>query len=1309
MLISNSNFGVNTLNSHKDGQNDIYIADNANVDFETSEGNENTINSGLAGSGSFTKTGEGKLYLNGTNKDLTGKLSVTQGELIFTAKDSEDSFVGSTQTLIDGTLTMDIAKALSADVNNVSGSGIINKNNAGTMNLNGENQGFDGEFNINEGTVFFTKNEATSFISGSTNVAAGAILDYTTNVNDTLENVSGEGLLVKNGAQTLNIQGQKSNAFDINMQINNGTLNYTAAENSNIVIDSNLTPKVSFGSKNQDATLILNNGTFDVKNELANSQGNNIIFNDSTIKLTAGNYTNGNYTIQDSVIDLINGGKAETTTFENLTTTGSQLKIDVNLTEPKDQSDRLVANNNGGDLELILSEINLNDKDLLKYDNGLMVPERVINVLGGELTFNNKDSITQWATDAYIYDVTLKDQDIVLNAIAATDDNSLKAMNQYKQDEGGGNRGFQFNDEDNPYIIKENLGTTSAGSFTVTGVNGGNTIISGEDEEGNTSKSFFEVTNKTNLTVKDVTIEKASGNDNGGSVVYANNKDANIKLNNVNMNSNISTGNGGAINNSNSNSFAITGGNISNNTSSGLGGAIYTKDNMTITDTNFGTEGLNYHKDGQNDIYIDGKNTVVNFVTNNESTISSGIAGNGTLNKAGSDKLNLTGNNKDFTGNLVVSDGTLSFEQTTENDTYITGNTHINQNGTVDIKADKSDITPGTFSGNGILNKTGDDKLVLSSDNSQFTGTTNIKEGEVEFTSTSSSDKYLNGTTNISKDAALTLNTGVNTYVSNLKGEGTVNKNGDGALIFGNNNSKFTGDLNINSGMFGMAAGSSLGTLNSAAFADGTSINLQNTSVINNGNYNFTTDPNPSSIEHLSFNKLTLNGDVGFNIDVDLKAQKADSIYAKEIAGDGRLVLGQGSLNVVSDTLLKDSTIQIASGAFKDPAYNDRIVLDPSVTAVMGPIQKYDVAYGNGALSFSRQGGLHPSLDMVNPAVMASSVATQVGGYLTQLQTLNAGFYHMDRYTKYPHMLRLTSETANRNAIVDAPIYQKSRLPETSNAMWVQPYTTFEQVQLRGGIGVSNVSYGALYGGDSNLVELGHGFKGVLSTFVGYNGSHQAYNGISMNQQGGTLGITGTLYKGNFFTGLTISTGASAGEAYTSYGTDHFAMITAGAASKTGYNWELKEGRVIIQPSLFLGYTFVNTFDYTNSAGVKIDSDPLNAMQIVLGIKIIGNLKNGWQPYLGVNMVWSIMDKTNVMANDVRLPQLSVKPYVEYGVGVQKSWGERFTAFFQTMLRNGGRTGVALTAGFRWAIGKDYTKETVLNNTTPKKKVIKSL
>lgn len=155
------------------------------------------------------------------------------------------------------------------------------------------------------------------------------------------------------------------------------------------------------------------------------------------------------------------------------------------------------------------------------------------------------------------------------------------------------------------------------------------------------------------------------------------------------------------------------------------------------------------------------------------------------------------------------------------------------------------------------------------------------------------------------------------------------------------------------------------------------------------------------------------------------------------------------------------------------------------------------------------------------------------------------------------------------------------------------------------------------------------------------------------------------------------------------YGIDNFSMLMTGVASKTGYNRELAKGKFIIQPNFLMSYSFVNTFDYTNAAGVKIDSDPLNAIQIEPGVKFIGNLKNGWQPYAGVSFVWNIIDKTKFQANDVSLPEMSIKPFVRYGSGVRKTWGERLTGFFQTYLTDGGRNGVGLQAGFSYALGKN--------------------
>jgi hypothetical protein len=90
-------------------------------------------------------------------------------------------------------------------------------------------------------------------------------------------------------------------------------------------------------------------------------------------------------------------------------------------------------------------------------------------------------------------------------------------------------------------------------------------------------------------------------------------------------------------------------------------------------------------------------------------------------------------------------------------------------------------------------------------------------------------------------------------------------------------------------------------------------------------------------------------------------------------------------------------------------------------------------------------------------------------------------------------------------------------------------------------------------------------------------------------------------------------------------------------------------------------------------------------------------------------MVWNLIDKSKFTAEDIALPEMSVRPYVQYGIGLQKRWGDRFTGYFQAMARSGGRNGVAMSAGFRWAIGKNYeehVKSGLIPTTQPVKKTV---
>ncbi|RAI12920.1 MAG: hypothetical protein DKM24_00520 [Candidatus Melainabacteria bacterium] len=436
---------------------------------------------------------------------------------------------------------------------------------------------------------------------------------------------------------------------------------------------------------------------------------------------------------------------------------------------------------------------------------------------------------------------------------------------------------------------------------------------------------------------------------------------------------------------------------------------------------------------------------------------------------------------------------------------------------------------------------------------------------------------------------------------------------------------------------------------------------------------------------------LALKSNSNIFVDVDLANKSMDKLTANNSSYTG------GKLNVAGMNLLSDAINDFTSINFtEDNNLKSNVAYTGDSQVAYSPIYKYNVNYNanNGNFEFKRGngGGGGNASDAFNPAVLTGPVGAQLGSYLTQLNTYEQAFANMDMLMLMPRAQRIAMKYANKYASTQGTgeggviTFSPNQIPEEQKGLWFRPFATFENVGLKNGPNVKNIGYGSLFGGDSDLLELKHGWDMQYSFYGGYNGSNQYYNGVSIYQNGGSLGASSTWYKDNFFTGLTANVGANVGEASSMYGNEDFTMLATGIASKTGYNWELANGKFIVQPSFLMSYTFVNTFDYTNAAGVRISSDPLHAIQIAPGLKFIGNLKNGWQPYIGLQMVWNVMDRARFKANDVSLPNMSVDPYFQYGIGLQKRIGDRFTGFGQAMLRNGGRNGIAIQFGFRWAI-----------------------
>lgn len=698
-------------------------------------------------------------------------------------------------------------------------------------------------------------------------------------------------------------------------------------------------------------------------------------------------------------------------------------------------------------------------------------------------------------------------------------------------------------------------------------------------------------------------------------------------------------------------------------------------------------------------------------------------------------------NSKGFNGFSSSVDGGAIYNRGTTSitDSTFTGNSAGNNGGAI-LNIGTAAITDSTFTGNKASNNSGGaiwnngtvtiTDSIFTSNSSNFGGAINnnkilniiAKDSQTIFTGNADNLSGSNAIRN-NRNGIINLNAGEANIIFNdgISGEGkdvaAININNTGVQMPDGSEAPTLGTVEINNvvsentvnmynGTLLFGTNTQNGTLYTGTLADNVDFNYMGGTVsLQNG-----------GINSANLGNLTLNSDMDLRLDANLADKTMDTITASRFNNTNGYNINISNILITEPTTEKSFSISPLGTGMDDSV---RAALAGAIQytgedIAYSPIYKYSASYDpatammNFGLYGGGGGGDTPGYESFNPAVMASPVAAQLGGYLVQLNAYDNAFRNMDMYMLMTKEQRQAMKMRNRYATTNKNIVFDPTVTMYENkAGWFRPYATFENVSLNNGPKVSNVAYGSFFGAESELYDLGHGWDGMWGVYGGYNGSHQAYDGVSIYQNGGTFGAVGMAYKGNFFTGLTANVGASAGEASSMFGHEDFAMLMSGVASKTGYNWELANGKFIIQPSLLMSYSFINTFDYRNAAGVSIDSDPLHAIQLEPGIKFIGNLKNGWQPYLGVSVVWNIMDRTHFQANNVALPNLSIDPFVKYGVGVRKSWGERFTGFFQTYITNGGRNGVGLQAGFRWTLGKSEQKQQKANQTPelPKAKI----
>ena len=423
------------------------------------------------------------------------------------------------------------------------------------------------------------------------------------------------------------------------------------------------------------------------------------------------------------------------------------------------------------------------------------------------------------------------------------------------------------------------------------------------------------------------------------------------------------------------------------------------------------------------------------------------------------------------------------------------------------------------------------------------------------------------------------------------------------------------------------------------------------------------------------------DGKLPVSFDYDPHRGAMDSILVDSFVNDNNSPLLITGINFVTSPV--DRNFNLSA---------DRLIQqrDPQDTPFYDPTSFYaNTAMGRYYLSNGAAGGsdFMGTLVHLNPQQYRGQVAT-IASWQNQLLINNLLFDHMDIVTR---QLMDDQKTANKYA-ASIPQFGPYQYDLKGGSLWYKAYGNFETLSMTKGLSVGNNAYGALIGADFPLIKLKHGWNVVPTAYIGYNGAHQHFNGVSMYQNGAQLGFMGTAYKGNFLTSLLAYGGGYGNDMSMSGqyggGSDNTGNWFAGVASKSAYNIHLPAD-FILQPTVMAAYNAFGSQNWGSDFGVmSMSSGMLNGINVAPGVNLIWQ-KKSFNIYLTAQMVYNIMGGVDGRAGNVDLGYVRMRhSYFEYGLGVSKNFKDRFGGFLQFVIRNGGRTGIGFSGGLQIKLGK---------------------
>ena len=438
--------------------------------------------------------------------------------------------------------------------------------------------------------------------------------------------------------------------------------------------------------------------------------------------------------------------------------------------------------------------------------------------------------------------------------------------------------------------------------------------------------------------------------------------------------------------------------------------------------------------------------------------------------------------------------------------------------------------------------------------------------------------------------------------------------------------------------------------------------------------------------EHEISSNMNVNGTNHFGIDVAPRLGilgESDLFTADKIISDNNGTINIADFNFVG---LAPIDRQLRFRVFTANQIDDKVNFTSTDKEIFTPIGYYNLQSAGG-------GWYTSNMTRYNPQVFRGQVAT-LASYNNQLMIDDMLLNHVTLDSE-----RLLAQSKNANIYASTlPQFAPYQYKKEDGGLWYKSYVNFENLSLTQGLKVGNNSYGSLVGADFPVIKLKHGWRLMPTAYIGYNGAHQTFNGVGMYQNGGQGGLMGTFMKDNFIGSVVAYGGGYNNEMSVAGNTDRAGNWFAGTAAKLAYNFHPTK-HFTIQPTAFMSYNIFGRQNWgTDFGSMSMNSGLLNGINVAPGMNFI-YAKETWSVYATFQYMYNINEQVGGRAGNVDLASVKMEHgYIQYGLGVTKTWKDRLNSFFQIVFRNGGRTGV----GFQLGLNYTFDWFSPKSNKTPK-------